>query len=212
MTTLMIEAGPSAPDALVTRTGGVPLAPACTEWPYCASCEGPMQFLAQVVLNDLGEGDEEGRQGVLALFACQNDPGMCDDWDPHSGGNRALLFPPDGLEPLPQPEAEAPLALGEVRAVVLERASEDDYDPAREAWAAESGRPESSVLGQLGGHPAWIQADETPSCPSCARAMSFIVQLEEGPDHSTAMNFGGAGCAYAFACEPCGQALLLWQC
>lgn len=212
MTTLMIEAGPSAPDALVTRTGGVPLALAGTEWPCCASCEHPMQFLAQVVLDDLVEGGGEGKRGVLALFACQNDPGMCDDWEPNSGGNRALLLPLDGLEPLRQPESEAPLVLGEVRAVVLERESQDDYDLAREAWAARSERPESSVLGQLGGRPAWIQADETPSCPSCARTMPFIIQLEEGPDHSTAMNFGGAGSAYAFACEPCGRALFLWQC
>lgn len=212
MTTLMVEAGPSAPDALVTRTGGVPLALAGTEWPCCASCEGPMQFLAQIVLNDLGEGDGEGKRGVLALFACQNDPGMCDDWEPNSGGNRAMLFPLDGLEPLPQPDREAPLVLGKVRAVVLARECEDDYDLAREAWAARNERPESSVLGQLGGRPAWIQADETPVCPSCARTMPFIVQLEEGPDHSTAMNFGGAGSAYAFACEPCGRALFLWQC
>ncbi|MFH8629064.1 DUF1963 domain-containing protein [Streptomyces lydicus] len=216
MTTLMIENGPSAPDALVTRTGGVPLAGVGTEWPCCSSCEGPMQFLAQVVLDDLGEEEREskGKGGVLALFACQNDPGMCDDWEPRSGGNRALLFPLDGLGPIPLPEGddEAPLVLGDVRAVVLERESEDDYDLARAAWAARSERPKSSVLGQLGGRPAWIQADETPSCPSCARTMPFIVQLEEGPDHSTSMNFGGAGSAYAFACEPCGRALFLWQC
>ncbi|WP_310727932.1 DUF1963 domain-containing protein [Streptomyces sp. N2A] len=210
----MIEAGPSAPDALVTRTGGVPLAPPGTEWPCCTSCEGPMQFLAQVVLDDVGGGGGDGRRGALALFACQNDPGMCDDWDPNSGGNRALLFPLDALEPLPQPEddEETELVLGEVRAVVLEREPEDDYDLAREAWAARSERPQSSVLGQLGGRPAWIQADETPSCPSCARTMPFIVQLEEGPDHRTAMNFGGAGSAYAFACEWCGRASFLWQC
>ncbi|MFI0786272.1 hypothetical protein ACH4Q6_11815 [Streptomyces lydicus] len=42
--------------------------------------------------------------------------------------------------------------------------------------------------------------------------MPFVVQLEEGPDHGTAMNFGGAGSAYAFACEPGGRALFLWQC
>ncbi|OIJ90326.1 DUF1963 domain-containing protein [Streptomyces monashensis] len=215
MTTLMIDAGPSAPDSVVTRRGGVPRAPAGTEWPCCASCEGPMQFLAQVVLNNnLDAGASEGKRGVLALFACQNDPGSCSDWEPTSGGNRALLFPLDGLEPLPCPEGAegALLMLGEVRAVDLEQEAEDDYDLAREAWAARSERPESSVLGQLGGAPAWFQGDETPSCPSCAGTMPFVVQLEEGPDHSTAMNFGGAGCAYVFACEPCDRALLLWQC
>ncbi|MEW2294671.1 DUF1963 domain-containing protein [Streptomyces sp. NPDC006743] len=214
MTTLMIEAGPSAPDALVTRTGGVPLAPVGAEWPCCTSCEGPLQFLAQVVLDGVGGGDGDGRRGIIALFACQNDPGMCDDWDPNSGGNRALLFPLDGLAPLAQPEGaeEASLVLGAVRTIALERESVNDYDLARKAWAARGERSEASVLGQLGGRPAWIQADETPRCPSCARTMAFIVQLEEGPDHSTAMNFGGAGSAYAFACRPCDRALFLWQC
>ncbi len=172
-----------------------------------------MQFLAQVVLDDLGK--EVKDWGVLALFACQNDPGMCDDWAPDSGGNQALLFSSDGLEPLPLPDGdvdEAVLLLGSVRAVSLEQVDEPDYDDAREAWAASNDRPASAVLGQLGGIPAWIQNDETPSCPSCAAPMPLVVQLEEGPDHSTAMNFGGCGGAYAFACEPCGRAKFLWQC
>lgn len=108
----MTYAGTTEPDAPTTRTGGVPLAPAGTTWPQCATCDGPM-------------GD---------------------------------------------------------------------------------------VLGQLGGQPAWLQNDETPACPTCARQMRLVVQLEEGRDHATAMNFGGRGEAYAFACEPCAQAVFLWQC
>ncbi|QMU73542.1 DUF1963 domain-containing protein [Streptacidiphilus sp. P02-A3a] len=208
----MIDAGPVAPTALVTRTGGVPLAPAGAPWPCCASCSAPMQFLAQVVLDDLG--DEVQGRGVLALFACQNDPGMCSDWEPDAGGNRALLLPVEGLEPMAQPEDgvdEAVLLLGSVRAVSLVHEDEPDYDQAGEEWAARNERPASTVLGQLGGTPAWIQDDETPSCPSCTSPMPLIAQLEEGPDHSTAMNFGSGG-AYAFACEPCGTATFLWQC
>ena len=41
--------------------------------------------------------------------------------------------------------------------------------------------------------------------------MAMAVQLEEGPDACTAMNFG-SGSGYAFACEPCGGGALLWQC
>ncbi|MFH9656795.1 hypothetical protein ACH4NF_00525 [Streptomyces sp. NPDC017248] len=212
MTTLMIEAGPVAPAARVTRTGGVPLAPAGTPWPRCTSCDGPMQFLAQVVLADLGYGTTD--HAVLALFACQNDPGMCDDWEPDSGGNQALLFPADALQPLPRPAdgADEALLLGSVRAVGLVRVDAPEYGRAREEWAAAHGRPATSVLGQLGGRPAWLQGDETPSCASCAAPMPLIVQLEEGPDHGTAMNFGGSGSAYAFACAPCGHAKFLWQC
>jgi hypothetical protein len=47
-----------------------------------------MQFLAQVMLGDLGQ---EGRQGVLSVFICQNDPGLCEEWDPAAGGNQALV-------------------------------------------------------------------------------------------------------------------------
>ncbi|MFB7909914.1 DUF1963 domain-containing protein [Kitasatospora sp. NPDC056076] len=219
MATLMIDNGPTAPDALVTRTGGLPLAPPGTAWPVCATCGGPMQFLAQVLLNDIDDGTgittaPDTDRGVLALFACQNDPGMCEDWDPAAGGNRALLLPSANLQPLPLHEGadDAVLMLGAVRAVATEHDDNPDYNEAREAWAARTGHPDSSVLGQLGGTPAWIQGDETPACPQCARPMPLTVQLEEGPDHSTAMNFGTGGCAYAFTCEPCTQTLLLWQC
>ncbi|WP_241519035.1 hypothetical protein [Streptomyces sp. CB03238] len=104
------------------------------------------------------------------------------------------------------------MTLGAVRSIIQEPEEEVDYDRAREVWAEKTGRPESDVLGQIGGVPAWVQRDETPTCPSCDQPMPLIVQLEEGPDHSTAMNFGGCGSAYAFACEPCAHAAFLWQC
>jgi hypothetical protein len=114
MTTLITCAGPVDPDAPVTRTGGVPLVAVGFEWPRCAVCGGPMQFLAQVRLGDLARhGDSAAGQGVLSIYMCQNDPGLCDEWDPVSGGNRALLFPDDGLSAAPVP-AEGVTALSEV--------------------------------------------------------------------------------------------------
>lgn len=215
----MIDNGPAVPDAPITRTGGVPLAPAGTQWPACASCGGPMQFLAQILLADAADrtgGPAGPGSGVLALFICQNDPGTCEDWDPDAGGNRALLLPADGLQPLPLPHLddgadESVLALGTVRTVTTVQEDGADYDRAREAWAARTGNPEALVLGQLGGTPAWIQGDETPTCPGCANPMPLTVQLEEGP-HPDNLNFGGGGCAYAFTCRPCAHAVLLWQC
>lgn len=219
----MTYAGTTEPTALVTRTGGVPLAPAGTSWPQCSTCDGPMQFLAQVLLDDLGRhtghGAAEGRD-VLALFMCQNDPGMCEEWDPQAGGNRALLFPTAALQPIPVPtldvdedDDQEPILLGAVSAVSYEVPSTAaDYGQACKDWASRPGRTHLDVLGQLGGRPAWLQNDETPACPACAREMPLVVQLEEGRDHATAMNFGGRGEAYAFACEPCAQAVFLWQC
>ncbi|WP_257032345.1 YwqG family protein [Streptomyces sp. 1331.2] len=220
-TTLMTYAGTTEPTAFVTRTGGVPLAPAGTSWPQCSTCDGPMQFLAQVLLDDLGrhagQGAVEGRD-VLALFMCQNDPGMCEEWDPQAGGNRALLFPTAALQPIPVPvldedDDQEPVLLGAVSAVAYETASTTaDYGQAYTEWARQPGRTPLDALGQLGGQPAWLQNDETPACPTCTREMRLVVQLEEGRDHATAMNFGGRGEAYAFACEPCTQAVFLWQC
>jgi len=166
-----------------------------------------MQFLAQVMPGDLGL---DGRQGVLSVFMCQNDPGLCEEWDPVAGGNQALLFPPDGLRAAVVPPGQA-TTLGEVCAV-RSVPSDGDYDEARVAWAEREGRPEQDVLGQLGGQPSWIQNDETPACPECAAPMSFAVQLEEGHDYRTAANFGGGGCGYGFTCLPCAKALFLWQC
>jgi hypothetical protein len=99
-----------------------------------------MQFLAQVVLDDLGDG-AEGR-GILAMFACQNDPGMCGDWEPDSGGNQAFLFPGEDLVPLPQPADadETLLQLGSVRTVSLVQVDESDYDLAGEEWASREDR------------------------------------------------------------------------
>jgi hypothetical protein len=206
VTKLMVHAGSAAGEAAVTRTGGVPLAPAGFSWPACRACEGPMQFVAQVLLGDLRL--DEWR-GVLSVFMCQNDPGMCDEWDPAAGGNQALLFPLAGLRPAVVPPGPA-TALDEVSAVRYVTA-DGDYDEARLGWAGREGRPERDVLGQLGGQPSWLQRDETPACPECAMPMSFAVQLEEGHDYRTAANFGGGGCGYGFTCHPCGTAAFLWQ-
>ncbi len=204
MITLMVHR-PEAPAGRATRFGGLPGVPEGFTWPACASCEGPMQFLGQL---QPGEGEP-----LLLLFMCQNDPGLCDEWDAESGGNAVVAvepavplrpaMPPGGRDDLLRPAHGSD-------AVAVEG---DTYDDARAAWsAAASGRTPRQVLGQLGGEPAWLQGDETPDCGACGRAMAFVAQLEEGPDHRTSMNFGGGGCAYVYRCGcSAGQARLLWQ-
>ncbi|OAH14271.1 hypothetical protein [Streptomyces jeddahensis] len=177
-----------------------------------------MQFLAQIILDGQGRPIDQRRTQaglVMAIFMCQNDPGMCDEWSPTSGGNKALLFPSDGLQPMPAPEPdedEGVLHLGAVNAVTLVSLPSADYGSAREEWGSRSGNDLGNVLGQLGGQPDWLQDDETPTCPTCTQPMDLVAQFEEGPDHATAMNFGGCGTAFAFACGPCTRAAFLWQC
>ncbi len=211
--TLMTYAGPVDDHAPMPRIGGVPLVPAGFEWPQCAACSGPMQFLARLLVSDLSAQGSvpEASAGVLSVFMCQNDPGLCDEWDPGAGGNRALLFPGVGLTVAPVP-AEGETLLPEtcgIDCTVIDAAA---YSEARILWAQAHGSPVRDVLGQLGGVPSWLQHDETPTCPACGQPMNFVAQLEEGRDHQTTMNFGGGGCGYAFACSPCGEGSFLWQC
>ncbi|MCG5468977.1 DUF1963 domain-containing protein [Micromonospora sp. LAH09] len=206
MVKLMTYAGPASDDAFGTRTGGLPHVPREFEWPRCRECAGPMQFLAQVDLADV----EPDSVGLLSVFMCQNDPGLCDEWDPGAGGNRAFIFLTD-IAPTHTPPGDGITLLDATCAVEFEDIDAENYLDAPEHWHQRSGRPQREVLGQLGGQPAWLQNDETPTCGTCAVSMAFVVQLEEGHDHRTSINFGG-GCGYAFYCRGCATAAFLWQC
>lgn len=206
MAILMTYAGPVAADAAGTRIGGVPQTPAGFSWPVCGECDGPMQFLAQVDL----AATAGGGTGLFSVFMCQNDPGMCDDWDATSGGNRAFVFGAGAVHSAVPPD-DGVTMLKAVCAVAFERVEADGYLAAAEEWSRLTGRDAREVLGQAGDAAQWLQNDETPDCGECSRPMTFVVQLDEGHDHHTAINFGN-GWGYGFRCAPCGTAAFLWQC
>jgi len=79
----MIDSGVGTDDSWVSRSGGLPLAPPGFVWPLCATCGGPLQFLVQLLPADVPALDH-----LLLIFMCQNDPGICDEWEPFAGGNR----------------------------------------------------------------------------------------------------------------------------
>lgn len=62
---------------------------------------------------------------------------------------------------------------------------------------------------QLGGHPTWIQADESPCCPACGREMSFVAQIDS---LGGAYMFGDCGMLYVFYCVECHEADAFEQC
>lgn len=188
--------------------GGRPLANASTMWPCCSSCAGPMQFLAQLPLDSLDEAIGHEDQ-VLLVFQCQNDPGMCDEWDPNAGGNSALLVESASRIPLQVPIGETLLpAESRLRRVSYQPTPSQNTDDDHYCEAVDA--PASQVVGKLGGAPLWIQADETPNC-RCGAPMTFVAQLEERGGGG--MNFGGGGAGYAFVCPSCrDQAKFLWQC
>ncbi len=178
-----------------TRFGGQPSAPGHGfKWPTCRTCHGNMQFLGQLGLKK--QSDEES---LLLLFMCQNNPGLCDEWDANAGGNAVISVDHHSLnfvEPPEDGEVIRPTVYG-ARIVDFES---KNYDEAREEWSTSTGVSAREVLGQIAGEPSWIQGEEVPSCDTCHDPMSFVAQLEQGPDWRTAMNFGGGGCAYVYRC------------
>jgi hypothetical protein len=165
-----------------------------------------MQFLAQISLADV----EAYGTGLLSIFMCQNDPGLCDEWDAAAGGNRAFAFGADAVH-LPMPPSDGDVLIREASAVGFDEVDAAGYLDAVDRWHQETDRPVREVLGHVRGEAAWLQADETPLCGGCGQPMTFTVQLEEGHDHRTAANFGGGGCGYGFRCEHCRVAAFLWQ-
>jgi hypothetical protein len=208
MIRLLINDVAEPEEEALTRFGGRPLLPPASgiAWPHCETCAGSMQFLGQLRL----EANDTQSDRLLLLFMCQNDPGMCDEWDADAGGNRVISVPIEDLVPRDFPDS-GEVSRGKTHGARVQDVDEADYDEARAAWGDTAGQHQRDVLGQLDGEPNWIQDDETPECDACGEAMFFVAQLEEGPDHRTAMNFGG-GCAYVFECD-CGahSAKMLWQ-
>ncbi len=207
MIMLLINSAAPAEASSQTCFGGLPIIPDGTDfsWPICRSCDGTMQFLGRIFSSAAG-------QRIVMLFMCQNEPGLCEEWDANAGGNTALVVQATSLRQVLPPQNGNALRLSRYGADIVE-IDAPDYDAARESWSKQTGRPMRHVLGQISGSPSWLQADETPICECCNEPMRFVAQLEQGPDWETEMNFGGGGVAYAFVCNA-GKpsAKFLWQC
>ncbi len=171
------------------------------EWPVCKNCKGPMQFLGKL---STGKGLEQ-------IFMCQNDPGLCGEWDPDEGGNKVIVTVPENLEAAVKPSKGDTTRNIEYGSTVVEVDS-DNYTDALTQWKTENNVEPREFLGQLEGEPEWLQGDERPCCNVCKKPMRFVAQLEQGPDWETEMNFGGGGCAYIFDCSCPDSVKFLFQC
>ena len=181
-----------------TSFGGLPVkgVDQNIEWPKCETCSSEMEY----------QGKIKTDIGLELIFMCQNDPGMCDEWDANEGGNKVLIIADENLEYF-NPETETNTTRNTEYSATTFEIEADNYDEAREK-CEENPR---DILGALYGEPDWIQNDETPNCDCCNEKMRFVAQLEEGPDHKTAMNFGG-GVGYLFDCKKNKTGNFLWQC
>lgn len=199
---LLHEPGPSNGPTADTVFGGAPSVGEGFVWPTCATCSGNMRFLGQI--------RHPAADRLVLLFMCENDGGMCEEWDADAGGNAAIAGATHALH-----LADVPAEGAVVRpryGIRIEQVEAENYDKARSLWGKQHPGRQRAVLGQLGGTPSWLQADETPTCTACNRPMTLLAQLETGPDYATEMNFGG-GCGYLFDCD-CTAAVpkFLWQC
>jgi hypothetical protein len=167
-----------------------------------------MLFIAQMPLKLTGIPSFVGSDGFMVLFKCENEPGLCDEWDAEMGANSVLIS--FSSSPLEVPSSGEVLTPSQSY-VMLEECDDSKHDEADgdTYWSALiSGK--GSVLGRLGGKPMWLQYDETPKC-SCGASMNFAFQLEE--NGGGGINFGGGGRGYAFICSSCQtQARFLFQC
>ena len=209
MTDLLIHV-PIPPDPDTgTVFGGRPVMPRGTpfNWPVCKACKGQMQFLGRLAV----PADEFGEARFALLFMCNNDPGLCDEWDPDEGANFVFIVPSKDADTTPNSPAATAIRKTTYGATLLSLPIAD-YDAALKAWANDNKKPAREVLGQLFGEPTWVQSEHRPACDKCGKTMRFIAQVEEGPDMNDQMNFGG-GCAYVFECN-CGSNIgkFLWQC
>jgi len=166
-------------------------------WPTCAECGQPLLFAA--LLHAEPERLPLRKHAALALFFCAGEEG-CSSWEPDSGCNAALLIKAADLKASLETPAEA-LMVSRPRAIAYKERFE--ADPAREPVEAES-------ACKLGGHPAWIQSPEPPSCARCGAEQRFLGQLDDQLD--PAFVFGDLGRGYLFACPKEHEASFLWQC
>jgi hypothetical protein len=95
--------------------------------------------------------------------------------------------------------------LGE-RAVTLRKLRNDEYPTTEEAFFRLV--DERAPHHQIGGHPLWLQDQESLDCPSCRKRMFFLGMVtshygfDYGGQSSSLILFGG-GILYAFCCFAC---------
>ena len=200
MTDLLINVPNPQDTSAGTLFGGLPTMPRGTPftWPVCKECSGYLQYLGRIAI----PADEKRPDRFALMFLCNNNPGLCEEWDPDAGGNYVLIVPARNSEPLKTAPADSAFRKPLYGASIVS-VYEPDYDLARAAWAESNSVSPRQVVGLFRGNPGWIQSEFFPTCSACNEPTQFLAQVEEGPENATSMNFGG-GSAYIYECD-CGN-------
>ncbi|MFD9630224.1 YwqG family protein [Streptomyces violascens] len=116
-------------------------------------------------------------------------------WLPEGGQNALILQPSDRIPPF---LTTLPLTTGPV---LRDTAGHPVCHQARLTPVA----LEAASTQHLGGHPNWLQGNETPP------GWTFLLQLDANQLRDAAVSFGDAGIGYAFLSPDRKEGRFLWQ-
>jgi len=209
----------------VTKFGGQPVWLTTPQWPLSRSSGKPMQFIAQIALDDVPGFDLIGKGKMAYLFMSDDEEGGLETWEAE-GGENALIIQP-GTAELPVDVAAdvigPPLCHwadnGNVRtlqaceyAVQLALGEEPVWQDADSCNANRKYPAFEEYINamegtKLGGGPLFVQYDEFPE----GEDWRLLLQLDSATV-PFALNFGDMGVGYAFIDATGTRGRFLWQC
>lgn len=209
----------SLKDVLAARLGGCAPLLKEEEWPYCESCQEPRTYIGTLdfrctPLRSAVPGD------ALTYFQCLNE--NCPDWLHNFGAACAWLYSGEKIVLKTPPQGIKGKTYTGTSWLVK------DYTIENTEWFMEEEKElekqfDLNLIGaspyfclsanaiKIGGHPYWIQQDESVhSLCQCGQPMNFIGQFIEYDE----IEFGDCGIAYILACaqNKCDDFDVIVQC
>ncbi len=170
----------------------------------CALCKQQLHRL--LVLDPIPSGLGVSGIARLEIATCLS----CLGWE------QQPLFYEHGTDGIPQnvgyegPQVTPQFPVGPLRSTEFWLAE----TPRRWYWQDWGSSNSRENLNRIGGEPTWIQDADYPSCPSCQRVMTFLLQLDSDlvVDDAPEWLWGSGGIGYCFWCDDCKISGLHWQC
>jgi len=157
------------------RLGG-----ACDQPVACPHCGTATNLMARIDLSD--PALPKTPFGRLPVFWCLS----CLEWGP-----AFFDISSEAVRPLP-PKG------GKIKRGKID-SEEDDLEEERIQLVPVAQGKKAGGRSKLGGQPAWIQSEDTPDCPKCAKQMAFALQLAS----DSQISYCDMGMLYAFVCPGC---------
>jgi ankyrin repeat protein len=147
----------------------------------CPQCDYATNVMAQIDLSDPALPKTPLDRRKLPILWCLS----CLPWEPSFYDISGRV--PKALDDKGKPLNRKKLTQGE-----------DDLDLRPVTLVPVPREKKAGRKSKIGGAPTWIQMEETPDCPKCRGAMTFVMQLDSEP-----CMYGDMGLLYTFACPSC---------